>query len=532
MAQVPEAESVAVVGSGPAAAAAVSALLKRGCRVTVLDLGHTLEPDRDALKQKLAEREPEQWTPEMVSAARGDYRCTPEGLEVKRQFGSDYSTRYPANGVSMEFDKVEHIPSFAFGGLSNIWGAAVLPYRPEDIKDWPLTFEELRPHYEAAVEITGSTGRRGDPLDQLFPCICQSPEALPLSRSSTGLLKDMERQRASLVKDGMHYGMARVAMRAEDRAEEKGCRECGLCMHGCPYDLIFSSAHPFAKWIAEGALEYRAGCLVRRFEQKGHLVEVEYSTADGVLHHRPFSRLFMASGVIPTTKIVLASLGEYDVPVLGKDSHYFLFPMFRMLGSGNVRKERLQTLSQIFVDIVDPVLDGKTTHVQLYSYSDIIDASIQAMLGPLRALAKPVLSRLMIAQAFLHSDFSANLQYELRRGAGGEDTLRLKSVENPESARARQHILWKFARHSLSLRTVPGIPFVKIGNPGRSLHCGSTFPMARQPGRHQTDILGCLPGIDRVHLVDSTVLPSIPGTTITLSAMANAHRIASTWSDV
>jgi choline dehydrogenase-like flavoprotein len=34
--------------------------------------------------------------------------------------------------------------------------------------------------------------------------------------------------------------------------------------------------------------------------------------------------------------------------------------------------------------------------------------------------------------------------------------------------------------------------------------------------------------MDRVHLVDASVLPSIPATSITFSVMANAHRIAST----
>jgi choline dehydrogenase-like flavoprotein len=43
----------------------------------------------------------------------------------------------------------------------------------------------------------------------------------------------------------------------------------------------------------------------------------------------------------------------------------------------------------------------------------------------------------------------------------------------------------------------------------------------------ETDVFGRLPGWKRVHLVDASVFPSIPATTITLTAMANAHRIAS-----
>ena len=49
--------------------------------------------------------------------------------------------------------------------------------------------------------------------------------------------------------------------------------------------------------------------------------------------------------------------------------------------------------------------------------------------------------------------------------------------------------------------------------------------MREQPGPFESDTLGRPQGWNRVHAVDATVLPSIPGTTITFSVMANAHRI-------
>ncbi|MCK9589753.1 MAG: GMC oxidoreductase [Terrimicrobiaceae bacterium] len=518
---------VGVVGSGAAAAGVVHALVESGIRPVVLDVGQTLEPERESLKRELAMRDPGDWAPEMLKRARGDYRCTPDGLEIKMQMGSDYSTRFPQGENGLEFESMAHIPSFAFGGLSNIWGASILPYRSADIRGWPFGVEELLPHYRAVARLTGSTGEPGDAIDRLFPCVCEQLQELPLSRSAAGLLADLKHHETSLCQAGMNFGMARLALQAEDNADRKGCRKCGLCMHGCPYDLIFSSAHPFSKWIAAGKVDYRPGCLVRRFEEKEGAVEVEWSAPSGEIRHARFSRLFLSAGVIPTTRIVLSSLQMFDVPVEGKDSHYFLFPLLRIAGSGDVRSERLQTLSQIFVDLVDPVLEGKTGHAQIYSYSDIIDSSVAAMLGPLRRFSPPVLSRMLIAQVFLHSDHSAKLVFRLRRTGGGGERLHVRGVANPASARFRRHVLWKFSRHALHLRAIPGLPFVKVGAPGRGLHCGGTFPMSKNPRNHQTDLLGRLPGFQRTHIADSSVLPSIPGTTIAFSAMANAHRIAS-----
>jgi choline dehydrogenase-like flavoprotein len=68
---------------------------------------------------------------------------------------------------------------------------------------------------------------------------------------------------------------------------------------------------------------------------------------------------------------------------------------------------------------------------------------------------------------------------------------------------------------------------VQIAEPGRGFHSGGSFPMRKNPGPFETDILGRPHGFQRVHAVDATVFPTIPATTITLSAMANAHRIGS-----
>jgi len=72
---------------------------------------------------------------------------------------------------------------------------------------------------------------------------------------------------------------------------------------------------------------------------------------------------------------------------------------------------------------------------------------------------------------------------------------------------------------------VPLSPMMKRGEPGRGFHTGGSFPMAANPQGFEADTLGRPVGLQRVHVVDSSVLPSIPATTITYTVMANAHRI-------
>ena len=50
--------------------------------------------------------------------------------------------------------------------------------------------------------------------------------------------------------------------------------------------------------------------------------------------------------------------------------------------------------------------------------------------------------------------------------------------------------------------------------------------MAHQPGPGQTDRVGRPHGMARTHIVDSSVFPTIPTPTITLTVMASAYRIS------
>jgi choline dehydrogenase-like flavoprotein len=83
-------------------------------------------------------------------------------------------------------------------------------------------------------------------------------------------------------------------------------------------------------------------------------------------------------------------------------------------------------------------------------------------------------------------------------------------------------------RNASSLTGLHPVPFYRGEKlPGCGNHFGGSFPMSNNPAGLQTDILGRINGLDKVHIADSSIFPSISATTISLSVMANAHRIAS-----
>ena len=71
-------------------------------------------------------------------------------------------------------------------------------------------------------------------------------------------------------------------------------------------------------------------------------------------------------------------------------------------------------------------------------------------------------------------------------------------------------------------------PFVQDTISSGGYHVGGTLPMKIIPEKDtDTNLLGIPKGWSRIHVIDSSTFPSLPGTTIGLLAMANAARIAS-----
>ena len=50
--------------------------------------------------------------------------------------------------------------------------------------------------------------------------------------------------------------------------------------------------------------------------------------------------------------------------------------------------------------------------------------------------------------------------------------------------------------------------------------------MSNNPGELETDFLGRLNKLQRIHIIDSSIFPEIPSSSITFTVMANAFRIA------
>src|SRR5947209_8371443 len=225
--------SVYIIGSGPASISCAQALVDDGYPVVILDAGIELEAKQqqtvDALLTSLY------W--DETSLASLKYDATVSGFPVKKCFGSDYPYREVLEYLSVQTDQVTPFASFAKGGLSNVWGAAVLPYRAEDILDWPITATELEPYYKAVFNFMPLAAACDD-LAEIFPFHSDTYQPLTQSWQAKRLLQHLNKNRKHLRDKGFTYGASRLALQTQPREEQKGCIYCGLCMYGCPRNAI------------------------------------------------------------------------------------------------------------------------------------------------------------------------------------------------------------------------------------------------------------------------------------------------------
>jgi choline dehydrogenase-like flavoprotein len=521
-----------VIGSGPAGVACAYALLKKGKEVLLVDAGIQLEPQQQELLAALKTGENTAALAELKTL-QNNQRLSSKGLHTKLTYGSDFPYRGTLENLNLKTSGTGMVASLATGGLSNVWGAAALPYMQKDISDWPITTEDLAAHYKEILKVTGLSAKEDD-LADLFPLYTDAPNDLKPSSQANHFLQDLESLQSRLKNDGIRYGSSRL-MVGPNPHNKKPCVYCGECIYGCPFGCIYNSGDDFMGLLQQRQpqLQYRPNTIVTNLKEEGSTVTVsgfDRLTKEPVTLQA--ERVFLAAGAIPTTRIILKSLNAYNTSVDLKDSQYFLFPLISIKGHPEATREMAYTLSQIFFEIQDEEISPNTVHLQFYTYNDVITKTLEHKLWFLPLLRNLLIRflehRIIIVQGYLHSRHSGKVRLNLSRDmTTGKESLHAEGIQEIEAKTIISKILKKIGKHFIKLGIFPIAFALEFCLPGRGFHCGGSFPMKTNPGPLESDIYGRVGGASRIHVVDASIFPTIPATTITFTAMANAHRIGS-----
>lgn len=518
--------SYLVIGTGPSAAGATLALVEAGHEVTVVDLGSELEPERREIVTQLQRQPPQKWDAALVDRIREQPANQADGqLPQKRTYGSDYPFRNVGqlDGIRSVKGVNSEVVSSAYGGFSNVWGAQLMPYTAASIRDWPLSVSDLEPHYRAVLEEVPLAGAADD-LAEDFPLL-GTPQPLPDGAPRTQMvLRSYGRHRDRVRSHGVKVGNARLAFHSSR------CERVGLCMTGCPFHLIYSAAYTFDKLRRLGKIKYLPGLLAFKLaEKESGKACVTVRAKDGKVETLEADRVFVGCGSIGTTRLVLGSLPQSFPSLSMAESVQIVLPFLSLRPTPDPRGQPGYTLNQFNMAVEIPGSGGDVAHVHCYPYNPAYQGALPRPFrkGPLGFVGVQALRHVTAGLAYLPSWAAPRVAVNVTNAPADALPELTLSGTGAVSKEVMKGFMRSLMKAGLSIDLMPFMLAGSISGPAKSYHVGGSFPLSREPGPGpRSDMLGRPGPWQRIHLVDGSVFPSVPATTFSFTAMANAHRIA------
>ena len=488
-----------VVGSGPSGVSCAKGLLDNKKKVLMLDVGLEIEKKKKEKKKELINLNNksnfyEEWVKNFKPINHNIF---------KQIYSSSFAYANKKEFFLNNPKGLNFTGSYALGGLSNVWGAASLPYEENDFLTWPINLNDLKPYYKKIQNIINVN------------------ENIKMSNQGEEILKNLKRKKKYLNKKNFFFNRSKIAV-------NNSCILCGLCMYGCPYDYIYNTNQTLKTFKRNKKFKYINGLKVVKFKENGKNVIVYAKKISNKKILKFYGKsLFIGSGPLSTAKIVLNSI-NYKKNLILKQNQIFYIPflMEKSIKNPNMKN----TLSQLFCEINDKNVSDYNIHLQFYTFDNYILNLIESKLIPfsyfflLKKIIRKLYNKLIISFVYLHSNLSPKI---ILKPIKKNNEIYFETIlkKSNYSKIYLKKILNKLNELKPYTKLKPLNFFSKIGYPGESNHIGGIFPMSNKNEFLKTNKLGGLNNSKKIFIIDSSNFPDIPSKTITLTIMANAYRI-------
>ena len=278
---------VLIVGAGPSGGVVGRRLAEAGFRVVCLEQGYW--PD-----------------PATYPGQKPEYE-----LLSRKQWSGSPNVRALAEDYPVD-DTESDIAPLMFNGVGGsliIFAGDWCRARPSDFRvrtldgvgdDWPISYEDLQPHFERTDIEFDAAGLGGDPAlppgaDPPFPPLPIGRGALRVARAHDSL--------------GWHWWPGTNSVVSVARAGKRPCVQWGCCMQGCPEGA--KATPDLTHWpvaIAHGA-QVITGARVTRIVvgPDGLATGVEYITLEGEERLQEADVVVLAANAVGTARLLLLS---------------------------------------------------------------------------------------------------------------------------------------------------------------------------------------------------------------------------------
>jgi choline dehydrogenase-like flavoprotein len=518
---------VLIVGGGTAAGVAANHLASAGLRVVCLEQGdwvdHGALPGTKPEYEILGDR---QWHPDPnIRENRADYPVDNSESDL---------APWMYNGV---------------GGSSVLYGAIWARPLPSDFRvrsldgvadDWPISYPELAPYYEAMEAEMGVSGLAGNPA---YPPGAAPPTpAAPLHRPGRRMAEALNRL-------GWHWwpGSNAIPMRRHNLQNQ--CVRYGICRMGCPEGAKASTdVTHFPLALKHGARLATRARVARITSNRRGLATGAVYIQNGVEHHQPASVVILAAGGIGTPRLLLLSASQQFPDGLANSSglvgtRLMLHPYGTSVG---LYDEDLE-------DWLGPA--GEYLSSMQFYETDTSRGfvrgcrwSLMPTGGPLETVLRWTHGEQVRAESFWGAEFTAKMKrsighmmrwdvvpedlpeetnrVSLHPSLTDSDGLPAAKIYYRISENTRRMVDFHLAK-TLEAHTAAGA--TKTWIPGRfrsSGHITGTARMGDDPATSVTDRYGRAHDVANLYVIDASVFPTSTGANVTATICANAKRVA------
>ena len=278
---------VLVVGSGAGGGALSWRLAEAGVDVVCLERGDWTDPATYPAT-----------TAEWESRRVRDFHPNPN---IRRRV-----TDYPIDDAT---SVIKPLMFCGVGGSTIMWTAHNPRFHPSDFRtktldgvgdDWPLSYDELAPHYELNDRMIGVAGINGDPA---MPARDPRPvPPLPLGEGAERLVAAFDRL-------GYHWWPADSAVLTRDYDGRLACNNCGPCELGCTRRSKASSDVTYwPKALEKGArVVTRAAVREITLDERGRANGAVWIDDDGAERLQKANVVVLAANGVGTPRLMLLS---------------------------------------------------------------------------------------------------------------------------------------------------------------------------------------------------------------------------------
>jgi choline dehydrogenase-like flavoprotein len=295
---------VIVIGSGPGGATAAQVLAEAGHDVVIFEKGRNYFTDLEA------ELPGTVFSSDELKNDRGFAEADP--IAEPRSFRTSIDDREPYVG------QVQSLPQTVGGGAVHwdaktprLWDidfkkASLLGPQPAaDVEDWPFSYEELVPYYEAVEALIGVAGDR-QALPELTLRHAPRSAAFPMPPGPPQYSSLLAAKGAAAV--GLHPFPSAMAINSREYAGRPACNNCGFCTgYGCPILARIGALAPLRRALLAGA-ELRDRSMVVRVGHDGKRANgVVYLDDRGRMLREGADAVVLAGNAIESSRLALMS---------------------------------------------------------------------------------------------------------------------------------------------------------------------------------------------------------------------------------